>query len=328
MNILNRRQALVAAGAMGAAFAGFDAAAQARFENAKIIVGFSPGGTTDNIARRMADSLRGVYANTVVVENKTGAATRIGIEAVKNSAPDGQTMLMTPASMLYIYPHIYDKLSYDPFTDFAPVSTLANTTFGFAVGPAVPLSVVTVNDFVNWCKANPKKATYGSPAAGSTPHFMAALLARRVGVDMVHVGYRGAAPAVLDLLGGHIAAVTSGVGDFLPYLQEKRLRVIATSGEKRTRWTPSVPTFVEQGFDKFVFSEAYAVFAPARTPPDVVQRLAADIRTSLQKPEVRDALVQLGLEPGASSPAELAQLLRSQYDYWAPAVKAIGFKAE
>ena len=326
---VNRRRVLGTAGALGALLAGLDAAAQARFEQARIIVGFAPGGTTDAIARRLADAMGGSYARTIVVENRTGAATRIGIEAVKNAAPDGSTFLISPAGMMYIYPHIYDKLSYDPFADFAPVSTIAVTGFALAVGPAVPASVTNIAQFSDWCKANPKLATYGSPAAGSVPHLMIEAMKRRLGIELVHTGYRGAAPAVLDLLGGQVPAVTSGLGDFLPYLQgDKKLRVLATAGEQRTRFTPNVPTFIEQGLDKFLFTEAYSVFAPAKTPPDVVKRLADDVRAALAKPAVIETLNQFGLEPGACTPAELGQLVRSEYAYWGPIVKSIGFKAE
>lgn len=326
---LNRRQVLETAGALGASLLGVSASAQARFEQAKIIVGFAPGGLTDAIARRLAEALSGVYAKTVIVENRTGAATRIGIEAVKNAPPDGQTFLISPAGMMYLYAHIYDKLSYDPFNDFAPVSTIAVTGFGLAVGPAVPAAVTNIAQFADWCRANPKLATYGSPATGSVPHLMIEAMRKRLNLDMVHTGYRGAAPAVLDLLGGQIPAVTSGLGDFLPHIGgEKKIRILATAGPQRTKFTPNVPTFIEQGLEKFLFTEAFSVFAPAKTPPEVVQRLAIDIRASLAKPAVIDTLNQFGLESGASTPAELTQLVKSEHAYWGPIVKSIGFKAE
>jgi tripartite-type tricarboxylate transporter receptor subunit TctC len=247
---------------------------------------------------------------------------------VKNAAPDGTTALVTPAGMMFMYPHIYEKLSYDPFKDFVAVSTVATTGFGFAVGPAVPTSVTNLAQFVEWCKANPKQANYGSPASGSMPHLMIEAWKRRIDLDLVHTGYRGAGPAVLDLVGGQIAAVTSGLGDFLPHLQSGKVRVLATGGTRRTKYTPNVPTFIEQGVKDFVFQEDYAVFMPARTPAEHVNRMAADIKAALQKPAVQEMLDKFGLEPRATTPTELGQIVKTEYDRFGPIVKTIGFKAD
>jgi len=329
MTTVSRRRFMGAAGALGAALVGLDASAQPRFDVARIITGFAPGGTTDAIARRLAEAMGGSYAKTIIVENKTGAATRIGIDAVKNAPADGSQMLITPAGMMYIYPHIYEKLTYDFFKDFAPVTSVATTGFGLAVGPAVPASVTNLKQFVEWCKANPKQAAYGTPASGSMPHLMIEDLKRRIGLDLIHTGYRGAAPAVLDLVAGQIPAVASGLGDFLPYLQgERKIRVIATAGPRRTRYTPDTATFIEQGVKDFSFQEDYAIFVPARTPAEVIKGLADDIRASVQKPAVLEMLEKFGLEPHATTPAELGQIVKTEYDRFGPIVKAIGFKAE
>jgi tripartite-type tricarboxylate transporter receptor subunit TctC len=330
MTLMNRRQTLRAASALGAAsLLGFDALAQPRIEVAKIVTGFAPGGTTDAIARRLADAMMGSYARSVIVENRTGAATRIGIEAVKNAPADGTVMLITPAGMMYVYPHIYEKLSYDPFKDFVPVSTIATTGFALVVGPAVPASVTNVAQFADWSRANPKQATYGSPASGSMPHLMVEALRRKLDLDLVHVGYRGAAPAVQDLVAGQIPAATSGLSDFLPYLEgDRKLRVLATSGKQRTKYTPSVPTFVEQGLDGFVFTEDYAIFMPARAPAAAVDRLAEEIKACIQKPAVQETLLKFALEPGATTPAELGRTLKTEYERWGPIIKTIGFKAD
>jgi tripartite-type tricarboxylate transporter receptor subunit TctC len=154
-------------------------------------------------------------------------------------------------------------------------------------------------------------------------------LRRRIGVDLVHTGYRGAGPAVLDLVGGQIPAVVSGLSDFLPYLQgDRKVRVIATSGLKRTKYTPDTPTFIEQGLKDFVFQEDYAIFVPARTPADVVQRLANEVKASLQKPAVLETLDKFSLEPRATTPAELGRIVKSEHERWGPLVKAIGYRAE
>lgn len=330
MTTFNRRQLLGSAAAtVGVAMLGLNARAATQFDQARIIVGFAAGGTTDAIARRLADSMSGSYAKTVIVENRSGAATRIGIEAVKNAAPDGGTVLISPAGMMYIYPHIYSQLSYDPFTDFAPVSTIATTGFALAVGPAVPEAVTNIAQFADWCRAHPKQATYGSPAAGSVPHLMIEAMRQRLNLELVHTGYRGAAPAVLDLLGGQIPAVTSGMGDFLPYLQsDKKIRILATAGRQRTRFTPDVPTFIEQGLEDFAFTEDYSMFAPAGTPPDKIALLTQEIRSALATQPVRDTLNQFGLEPRASTPEELGGMVKSEYAYWQPIIQSIGFKAD
>jgi tripartite-type tricarboxylate transporter receptor subunit TctC len=178
-----------------------------RLDNAKMIVGFAPGGTADIVARRLAEKLSGNYAPSVVCENKTGAGGQIAVQFVKNSSPDGSIALLTPMSMLGIYPHTYKKLPYDAINDILPVSGAAKFDYGFAIGPQVPDSIKTVPEFLNWCKANPKLANFGSPAAGSSPHFIGNLIGRSSGVELHHIAFRGTQPAILDMIGGQIAAV-------------------------------------------------------------------------------------------------------------------------
>ena len=187
-------------------------------EQVKIVCGFPVGGTADTTSRRVGDKLAGsAYSrNAAMVENKTGAGGRIALEAVKNATPDGSTLLLSAYSMLLIYPHIYRSLSYDPFKDFAPVSIASVLSHGLAVGPMVPASVKNVKDFLAWCKANPDRANYGSPAAGSTPHFLGALLSLESGVAMQHVAYRGSVPGVTDVIAGQIPAMFTPHGDFWP----------------------------------------------------------------------------------------------------------------
>lgn len=170
----------------------------------KIVVGFPPGGAADTVARQLAHQLVGTYAPAVVVENKPGAAGRIAAQALKGGQTDGSEMLLTPASILTIYPHVYKKLGYDPLADFTPVSSAATVTFAFSVSSAVPASVKTVADYIAWVKANPNEGNYGSPAAGATPHFVGVMLSRAAGVALNHVRYKGGAPLVSDLLGGQI----------------------------------------------------------------------------------------------------------------------------
>ncbi|NBW55386.1 MAG: twin-arginine translocation pathway signal protein, partial [Betaproteobacteria bacterium] len=253
MNRLNRRHALQSLGLplASSALSPLSAFAQNTLpiEQVKVVCGFPAGGTADTTSRRVADKLGGsaFTRNNAVVENKTGAGGRIAIEAVKNATPDGSTLLLSAYSMLLIYPHIYRSLSYDPFKDFAPLSMASVLSHGLAVGPMVPSSVKSVKDFVAWCKANPDRANYGSPAAGSTPHFLGALLSLESGVAMQHVAYRGSVPGVTDVIGGQLPAMFTPHGDFLANHRAGKLRILATSGKNRSQFVPEVPTFAEQG---------------------------------------------------------------------------------
>ena len=297
-------------------------------DSTKIVVGFAPGGTSDTVSRRVADKLQPGYAKSAVVENKTGAGGQIAVSFAKAAAPDGTTMLLTPMSMLGIYPHTYKKLAYDPVADLTPVSGAALFDYGLAVGPMVPASVKTVPDFLEWCKANPTQANFGSPAAGSAPHFIGALLGKAGNVDLRHVAFRGTQPAVLDLMGGQIAAVSGPSGDFAPHVASGKVRVIGTSGPRRGKFTPNIPTLQEQGFKDMAFTEWFGFFLPAKVSPEVVTRLNAAIRAALASQDVIDGLASLYLEPLPTSPAQLAGMLKADTERWGPLVKAVGFTPE
>jgi tripartite-type tricarboxylate transporter receptor subunit TctC len=326
---MQRRQMLIHTGALASlAVIALPSGAQGLPDSAKILAGFAPGGTVDVTARRVADKLRDVYAKSVVVENRTGAGGQIALSGLKAAPADGLTLLVTPMSMLGIYPHTYKKLPYDPVADFQPVSQAVRFDFGFGVGPMVPASVKTLAEFIAWCKANPKDANFGSPAAGSVPHFTAELFGRAAGVDLKHVPYRGTQPAIADLMGGQVAAVSGPVGEFLQHLPTGKVRLLATSGAARNKFAPTVATYAEQGFKDIVFEEWFGFFMPAKVPAEALNRAAAAIRTALTAPDVVDALALMGLEARPSTPAELAALLKRDTERWAPLVKAIGFTAD
>ncbi|MEA3394297.1 MAG: Bug family tripartite tricarboxylate transporter substrate binding protein [Pseudomonadota bacterium] len=326
---ISRRQVIQSVGASALlASVGQQVMAQAQIENLKIVTGFAAGGTSDTTCRRVATKLGGTFAKTATVENKTGAGGQIAIQYVKGQPADGSTMLQSPTSMFTIYPHIYKKLPYDPVNDVTPVSLACVFDFGFAVGPMVPASVKNINDFIAWIKANPSQASFGSPAAGSTPHFVGALLGRHAGVDLKHVGYRGTQPAMLDLLGGNIAAVSGPIGDITQHLPTGKVRILATSGPKRNRFAPDVPTYTEQGLKDMEHSEWFAFFLPGKAAPDLVARLNAALKSALASKDVADGLATFGLEAMSSSPSELAALLKKDTAKWAPIVKTIGFTAD
>jgi tripartite-type tricarboxylate transporter receptor subunit TctC len=297
-------------------------------DNLKIVTGFPAGGTSDNTCRRVATRLTGSYATNAVVENKTGAGGQIAIQYVKSQPADGTVLLQSPTSMFSIYPHIFSKLPYDPVSDVSPVSLACVFDFGFAVGPLVPASVKNINDFVTWAKANPTQANFGSPAAGSTPHFVGALLGMKANIELKHAAYRGTQPALQDMMGGQIAAVSGPIGDITQHMASGKVRVLATSGIKRNRFAPEVPTFAEQGFKDLTHSEWFAFFLPPKATPELVNKMNAALKTALASKDVVDGLATFGLESMSCSPAELADLLKKDTAKWAPIVKAIGFTAD
>jgi tripartite-type tricarboxylate transporter receptor subunit TctC len=308
---------------------GLSAFAQSSVETMRVITGFPPGGTSDTICRRVAERLRASgYAKNAVVENKAGAGGQIAVQFMKTVPADGTAILQTPMSMLGIYPHIYKKLQYDPLVDVVPVSLGAVFDFGFAVGPAVPATVKNIPDFLAWCKANPNQANFGSPGAGSLPHFLGVLLGRTAGVDIKHAAFRGTQPAILDMVGGQIPAVSGPVGEFTQQINAGKCRLLGTSGAKRSRFAPTVPTFTEQGLKDMAFNEWFGFYLPAGASAEVIGRTNAALRSALAAPEVVEGLAAMGLESTSSTPAELAAMLKADSERWGPIVKAIGFTAE
>ncbi len=325
-----RRQFIQSTTALGAAVSlPFNAFAQS-LDAVKIINGFPAGGTADACSRRVGDKLGGTaYSkNAAVVENKPGAGGRIACEVVKTAPADGSTLLLTPYSCMSIYPHIYSKLAYDPFKDFVPVSIGAVMTHALAVGPMVPPNVRTVREYLAWARANPDKANYGSPAAGSTPHFLAALLGLSNNVDLKHVPYRGSLPAVADMIGGTLASTSTPTGDALANHKGGKIRILATSGARRTPFTPDVATYAEQGFPELTTEEWFGFYAPARTPASLVANANAAINAALKDKAVIESLGLMGLIAQGSTPAEMERSQKDENVRWGPLVKKIGFTAE
>ena len=330
---MNNRRHFIQATAATAVLGGLNLPAYAQalpIEQVKIINGFPVGGSADTTSRRVGEKLgpSAYTKNAAVVENKTGAAARIAIDAVKAAAPDGATLLLTPYSMMAIYPHIYKQLSYDPFTDLMPVAMASSLVHGLAVGPMVPASVRTVKDYLAWAKANPKDASYGSPAAGSTPHFLGALLGLNNDVDLKHIPYRGSTPGVVDLIGGQLASMFTPHGDFLANHRAGKLRILATSGKQRSAFVPEIPTFIESGFPDLMVEEWFGFYAPAKTPANIIAAANTAINVALREKSVIDSLAIQGMLPVGGSPAQMAADQKVQFDYWGPIVKKIGFTAE
>ncbi|MDF1486229.1 Bug family tripartite tricarboxylate transporter substrate binding protein [Ramlibacter sp. H39-3-26] len=295
---------------------------------ATIVIGLAAGGATDMAARRLSEGMRGAYASSVLVDNRTGAGGRIAIQHVKAAAPNGATLLLTPASMMTLYPHTYKDLGYDPVKDFVPVGMVSTSEVGFAIGPAVPESVGSLNDYLAWIKSNPDSATFGHGATGSGPHFLGELLGRLLGVKMVQTGFRGSQPAIVDLLGGHIPAVAAPLGEFLPHMKTGKIRVLGVTGANRSRFLTNVPTFKELHIALSEMTEWFGVFMPAGTPAQAVQQASAAMKSAVANPELVKAYAMMGMEAGWSSPEGLSDRLKNDIKRWQAVAEKIGFTAQ
>jgi len=306
-------------------------AGSAKFANAqggntiRIIFPYAAGGSGDATIRLIADKMQASLNQPVVVENRTGGAGRIGVSAVKNAPPDGLTLLYTPFAAVTIYPFVYKTLEYDPFTDLRPVAQICTFDFGLAIGPSVPAK--TPKELVAWLKANPDKAQFGSPGAGALPHFFGLMFGKAAGIEMTHIAYKGGTPVIADLLGGQIPMVSSTASEFLDLHQAGKLRVIATSDVERSLGFPDVPTFKESGID-IVGTSWYGMFAPAKTPDDVVARLNKAIVDAVKSPDVAKRLIGFGLNPTGTSPDELGRIQKAHAALWKPVIEASGFTAD
>lgn len=299
-------------------------------DTVRILVGFPAGTTPDILARKVADKLVAAgYARAVVVENRTGAGGQLAVSALKGQPADGTQLLLTPMSMLGVYPHTYKKLPYSPTADLTPVTMGARFDYGVAVGTAVPDSVKDIAGLMAWYQAHPGKRHVGSPATGSTLHFTGVMLGRAAGVELEHVGYRGSSAAVQDLLGGNLPALCAPLGTFSGHMGPgSKVRLIATSGARRSPFAPQVPTLAEQGLKDLVFEEWYGFFLPAKASPEVVARLNGALHQALKSPDVMDTLNAAAMEPAPTSPEALAAALQRDTGLWGPIVKSIGFTAD
>ncbi len=288
----------------------------------KILVGFPAGASLDLMTRLVADKMRVTLKQPVVVENRAGASGQIAMSAVKAAEPDGLTLVMTPLVTVVTAPHV-QALPYDPFADFAPVAHTADFLFAFAVGPATPAK--DLKEYIGIARKDPKYQNYASAAAGSLPHVFSLLFSEKAGLQLNHIGYKGTAAAMTDLLGGQIAAFMGTVSDVAPQHKAGKIRAVATSGSNRSRHLPDIPTFKELGYD-IEGAGWYAAYAPARTPMATVDRLSKAMIAALKEADVREKLEGYGMEPTGYEPAVLARIHRGDYDKWGPVIKASGFK--
>ncbi len=291
----------------------------------KIIFPFAAGGGGDTLCRILAQHLTQLLGRTVIVENRTGGDGLIGIRAVMSAKPDGATILVTTGPTMYLLPMVETAPSFDTAKDFVPVSLLARFEFGVVVGPAVEAK--DFKEFVAWLKAHPDRATFGVPSNGTIPHFTGSRLQDVLGVSMTRVPYRGSAPIVGDLVGGHLPFGITTIADAIPQHRAGGIRILAVTSAMRSPFLPEVPTLKESGID-LVADAWYGMWLPAGSPTDFAARLSAAIATALAKPEVKEKLLAIGLIPEGTTPEGLTRELAADTAFWQPIVKATGYKIE
>ncbi len=292
----------------------------------KVLVGFPPGGATDVVGRLLTDKLKGVLNQNVFVENKGGAGGMIATQQLKAAAPDGSTVMLTIDHSHVIVPLTFKSPGYDPVTDFTPIAGVASYFNALAVSSA--LNVKTMDAFGGWLKANPGKANFGVPAAGSVPQFASLIVGNALGAKAVTVPYRGGAPLVADLLGGQVPA---GIGSLTEYIEHHRagkMQILAVSGTTRSRAAPEIPTFQELGLKGIDKNPWLAFFGPKGMPTEFVQRFSAAVATVLKDPEVVDKFAKMGNETAYATPAQLQEWVTSATAHWGPVIKASGYELQ
>ena len=291
----------------------------------RMVIPIAPGGGTDIVGRMVAQKLTEALGQQFIVDNRPGAGGIIGTEAVAKSPPDGYTVLLTPTSHT-INPSLYSKLPYDTVRDFAPVSLLVSVTTVFVAHPSLP--VRTVKDVVALAKSRPGQLSFGSAGNGHLFHLTGELFKTAAQIDMVHVPYKGGAPAIASLVSGEVSMLFETMLALQPFIQAQRVRPIAVASAQRSPLLPAVPTFVESGYPAIVAANWYALFAPASTPKEVVMKLNTEIARALNAPEMRERLRAQGTEVAAASPEHLADFVRSELATWSQAVKASGARID
>jgi tripartite-type tricarboxylate transporter receptor subunit TctC len=291
----------------------------------RIIFPFSAGGGGDALCRILAQDISSTLDRTIIVENRTGGDGLIGIKAVKGANPDGATVLVTTGPTMYLLPMVEAEPSFDTAKDFAPVSLLARFEFGVVTGPQV--NAEDFKQFIAWLKANPDKATFGVPSNGTIPHFTGSQLEKVLGVAMTRVPYRGSAPIINDLVGGHLPFGITTIADAIPQYRAGNVKILAVSSAARSPFLPEVPTLKESGVD-LVADAWYGMWLPAGSSTDFAGKLSAAATSALGKPDIKQKLLAIGLIPVGTTPEGLTQELAANTAFWQPIVKATGYKIE
>ncbi|MBI4206580.1 MAG: tripartite tricarboxylate transporter substrate binding protein [Betaproteobacteria bacterium] len=280
----------------------------------RIVVPFAAGGPTDITARHLSRKLNDILGQPVIVDNRGGANGMIGAELVVKSKPDGYTLLMPTSSTIAINPAVYRKMPFDPVADLSPITPVIATPGVMIVTPSLPAR--SVKDFVALAKARPGQIVFASTGAGSNTHLALELFAGEAKIKVTHVPYKGAGPAVTDVIAGHAQALVADLPVLAPHLKSGKLRPLAITGLDRTPLFPDIPSMKELGYPQVNSRNWYALLAPARTPPEIVNRLNEAVRQAVAAPEVRDRLVEIGAEIFTQSPEEFGKFLKSEIERW------------
>lgn len=321
------RRALLGAFALGAVLAPFAAHADNwPSKPLRLIVAFPPGGASDIVGRFYADQLSSALGQPVVVENKPGAGTAIAAEAAAKAAPDGYTLSLAPAGQLTILPHLAKDLRYDPFKDFAPVSVVASVPYVVAVNATVPAK--TLNEFTAYAQANPGKVSYSSCGNGTLCHLAGELYRSLTSTDLLHVPYKGSAPAVTALLGGEVNAAFDTLTVLAPQVKGGKVKGLAITSARRSPTLPDVPTAAEAGLAGFEVSSWFGIVVPAATPKPIVDRLGKALADIAARPETRAKLAEQGLDVESTTPEAFARLIRDDSAKWGKVVAESGAKIE
>jgi tripartite-type tricarboxylate transporter receptor subunit TctC len=298
--------------------------ASAQDKTLRFLLAYPPGASSDTLTRLLADRMRASLGVNTMVENKPGAAGIVGTEAAKAAAPDGATLLLSPLAPLVAFPHSHGAaIRYDPFKDFEPVAHLTN--FQLALVANAELPAKNLAEFLALVKKDPKAGDYASAGAGSLPHYVGVMLARETKLEMTHIPYKGTAPALQALVAGEVKSAVFVLADALTTVRSGKARVLAVAGAQRSSLAPEVPTFRELGYP-IEASGWYGLFAPAGTPKELIERYSKAAVAAIRSPDMKEKLELMGLEPTGLGPAEMAKILRADYDKWGPVIKASGFK--
>ena len=324
------RRRLLAASAAAALAPGLIARAQTREEawpsrHVRLIVPFPPGGGTDAVGRILSTRLAEMWGQQIIIENRGGAGSNVGSEAGARAAPDGYTMLFA-AFPFATNRFIYRTIPYDPIADFTPI-TLIGTFPNIMVVPNTS-PAKSVAEFIAYAKANRGDITFGSSGIGTSPHLNGELFMRMAGIEMTHIPYRGAGPAITDLIPGRLTMMFNTSGSLMPHVQSGRLRALAVSSGKRFSAVPELPTVAESGVPGFDVSSWYGLLVPSKTPPAIVRKMNADAVSAMREPEIRKRLEGLGLEVAASTPEEFGAFIKAEMTKWEPVIKAANILAQ
>lgn len=293
----------------------------------RLVVGFPPGGALDMLARAVAEQLRAGGEEQVLIENKPGASTRISIDYVRTAAPNGRTVLLSSNAPLVIFPMTYRSLTYDLDRDFIPVAHLVEVPT--VISAAADRPYRSLRDYIAWVREDPKRASVGLTSLGGLLHFSVLGMARELNIPLMPVPYKGGAPLVTDLVGGHVPLSTDALASQMELHRSGKVRILAVSGTKRLAALPDVPTAREAGVHAFDHANAaYGAYVPAGTPPDVVQKLESALIAAVRSPQVKEAMNRGGLEVTGLPGKELGRKLDEERRFWRPIVQASGFRSE